>query len=126
MPNYSVGEKMHIALPQRSPGPNSDASEKGSGNRNLLKLTVSLVLLQVYLGFFLIVNWGNGIERGGIVAGLLVGLMLLRFRPKARGARAKIAADSKHAPRPLRILLTIALIFDLGIAGYTLTRSVQS
>jgi len=68
---------------------------------------------QLWLGLLWFFYQGYGIERGIILGGLLVGLTVLRFRPRS-GATEKPAGATSLTPA-LRGLLIVALSLDVSL-----------
>ncbi len=84
----------------------------------------ALAAAQLWLGLLWFFYWGYGIERGIILGVLLIGLVVLRFRP--RPASAEQPAGAALLPRTLRGLLIAALLLNLGMMVDGNTRNLRT
>jgi Glycosyltransferase family 87 len=85
-------------------------------------LALTLVAAKIWLSLFLDFDWGHGKARGLILCGVLFGLIILRVRPRPASETTFYA----KSPLWIGILLILALAADLGDAGQTTLRSVQT
>ena len=85
-------------------------------------LALTLVGIKFWFSLLLPLDWGHGTARGLILCGALLGLIILRLRPRP-APEIELYAKS---PVWVRILLILAVAADLGIASQTTQRSVQT
>ncbi|HVB17169.1 MAG TPA: hypothetical protein VNF04_11580 [Stellaceae bacterium] len=83
-----------------------------------------LAAAQLWLGLLWFFYWGYGIERGVILAVVLAGLIVLRFRP--RPLSSERPAGMPLVPPVLRVLLIAALLLDVGMMVDSDVRSVRT
>jgi Glycosyltransferase family 87 len=98
-------------------------SEGPFGSHRLRGMIATFIVAQVWCCLLLVFEWGHGVARGMILAGLLAGLILLRFRP--RPAAEAVSAGTKLTGW-IRVCLILALMLDFGVAGYATLRSVRT
>ena len=85
-------------------------------------LALTLVGIKFWFSLLLPLDWGHDTARGLILCGALLGLIILRLRPRP-APEIELYAKS---PVWVRILLILAVAADLGIASQTTQRSVQT
>ncbi len=84
----------------------------------------AVAVAQLWLGLLWFFYWGYGIERGVILLGLLTGLIVLRFRPRA--AANEKPAGAGTLPTVLRVLLIAVILLDVGMMAVSDVRSFRT
>jgi hypothetical protein len=99
-----------------------DSNNQKSIAHRFVVLILTLAAAQIWLSLLLFFDWGHGMDRALILGGLLLGLIVMRLRPRP----ARETARGVSSPLWVRILLVMALTVDIGIVGYTTLLSIKS
>ncbi len=95
--------------------------------RGYKKLAIVLVFFQIYLSTFLFLDYGFGLARGLLVAGLIIGLALLRFGPQRYFKQGSVSWCSLGSSiNFLKIAVILAVTLNVGIAAFTLFHCFKS
>jgi hypothetical protein len=99
-----------------------DSNNQKSIAHRFVVLVLTLMAVQVWLSLLLFLDWGHGVGRALILGGVLLGLIVIRLRPRP----APETAGGMRSPFWVRILLVMTLIVDLGIAGHAILLSIKT
>jgi hypothetical protein len=99
-----------------------DSNNQKSIVHRFVGLILTLAAAQIWLSLLLFFDWGHGMDRALILGGLLLGLIVMRLRPRP----ARDTARGVSTPFWVRMLLVMALTVDIGIVGYTTLISIKS
>jgi hypothetical protein len=105
----------------------SDFNPRRSNNQKSIAhrfvvLVLTLVAVQIWLSLLLFLDRGHGMGRALILSGVLLGLIIIRLRPRP----APEIPGGMRSPLWVRILLVMTLTVDLGIAGYATLLSIKT
>ncbi len=89
-----------------------------------IKALAAIAAIGLWLALLVPLNWNYGLERGGIVLVLLLGLVLLRFGPRAAIQPAAPGAEA-WLTLFLRSAVAAALILGIGYASQAVTRCLE-